>query len=300
MKINEENLRKLDNVREMIPLTFDPVFKGVFSRNLEILKEFLRDVLHLEYELEELDIRILNNELIKESIREYQKVIDVNIVLNDNIYVEIEINREDFNRVKYRNKMYADKVSSLILESGENIKKLEEFYFYQLNLNTENKNENIGEHIIVPYDISTNEIYIDNNKTILKYLEFYYRLYYNEPNKRTRDVIWLAALSSKSFTELYTILKGVLDERLLKKFIKDVIKMNWDKLENFSIHEWEKEKWDKYLEEKRKEEEEKRLEEALEKGLEQGIEQGIEQGSRETLINTVNEMIKKLMIMVKS
>ena len=284
MKINEDNLRKLDNIREMIPLTFDPVFKGVFSRNLEILKEFLKDVLHLEYELEELDIRILNNELIRESVREYQKRIDVNIVLNDNIYVEIEINREDFNRVKYRNKMYADKVSSLILESGENIKKLEEFYFYQLNLNTENKNENIGEHIIVSYDISTNEIYIDNNKTILKYLEFYYRLYYNEPNKRTRDVIWLAALSSKTFTELYTILKGVLDDRLLKKFIKDVINMNWDKLENFSIHEWEKEKWDKYLEEKRKEEEEKRLEEALEKGL--------EQGSRETLINTVNEMIK--------
>ena len=89
MKIYEENLWKLDNVREMIPLTFDPVFKGVFSRNLEILKEFLRDVLHLEYELEELDIRILNNELIRESIWEYQKRIDVNIVLNDNIYVEI-------------------------------------------------------------------------------------------------------------------------------------------------------------------------------------------------------------------
>ena len=302
MKINEENLRKLDNVREMIPLTFDPVFKGVFSRNLEILKEFLRDVLHLEYELEELDIRILNNELIKESIREYQKRIDVNIVLNDNIYVEIEINREDFNRVKYRNKMYADKVSSLILESGENIKKLEEFYFYQLNLNTENKNENIGEHIIVPYDISINEIYIDNNKTILKYLEFYYRLYYNEPNKRTRDVIWLAALSSKTFTELYTILKDVLDDKLLKIFIKDVIKMNWDKLENFSIHEWEKEKWDKYLEEKRKEEEEKRLEEALEKGhveaIEFTIKEMIKNGASIEFISKVtklsNEEIKKI------
>ena len=198
--------------------------------------------------------------------------------------------------------MYADKVSSLILESGENIKKLEEFYFYQLNLNTENKNENIGEHIIVPYDISVNEIYIDNNKTILKYLEFYYRLYYNEPNKRTRDVIWLAALSSKSFTELYTILKGVLDERLLKKFIKDVIKMNWDKLENFSIHEWEKEKWDKYLEEKRKEEEEKRLEEALEKGhveaIEFTIKEMIENGIDIEMISKItklsNEEIKKI------
>ena len=281
MKINKENLMKLDNIKEMIPLTFDPVFKGVFSRNLEILKEFLRDVLHLEYELEELDIRILNNELIKESIREYQKRIDVNIVLNDNIYVEIEINREDFKMVKYRNKMYADKVSSLILESGDSVKKLEEIYFYQLNLNTENKNENIGEHIIVPYDISTNEIYVDNNKTILKYLEFYYRLYYNEPKKRTRDVIWLAALSSKSFTELYTILKEVLDDKLLKKFIKDVINMNWDKLENFSIHEWEKEKWDKYLEEKRRE-----------IAIEEGHAEGFEQGSKETLINTVKEMLK--------
>ena len=58
MIINKENLMKLDNIKEMIPLTFDPVFKGVFSRNLEILKEFLRDVLHLEYELEELTIEI--------------------------------------------------------------------------------------------------------------------------------------------------------------------------------------------------------------------------------------------------
>ena len=172
MKINKENLIKLDNIKEMIPLTFDPVFKGVFSRNLEILKEFLVDVLHLEYELEELDIKILNNELIKENIGEYQKRIDINIVINDNIYVEIEINRENFKRVKYRNKMYQDKLSSLLLETGDNINKLEEIYFYQLNLNTEYKNEKIGEHIIVPYDISSNEIYMNNNKTILKYLEF--------------------------------------------------------------------------------------------------------------------------------
>ena len=296
MKINKENLIKLDNIKEMIPLTFDPVFKGVFSRNLEILKEFLVDVLHLEYELEELDIKILNNELIKENIGEYQKRIDINIVINDNIYVEIEINRENFKRVKYRNKMYQDKLSSLLLETGDNINKLEEIYFYQLNLNTEDKNEKIGEHIIVPYDISSNEIYMNNNKTILKYLEFYYQLYYNKPSKRTRDIIWLAALSSKTFTELYTILKDVLDDKSLKKFIKDVINMNWDKLEGFSIHEWEKEKWDKYLEEKRKEEEEKRLEDAIEQGIEQGIEKGIEQGiklgSKETLVNTVKEMLK--------
>ena len=97
MIINKENLLQLDNNVKMIPITYDFVFKGVLSRNLEVLKEFLVDVLHLEYELEELDIRILNNELPKDKFNEYQKRIDVNIVLNDDVYVEIEINREDFN-----------------------------------------------------------------------------------------------------------------------------------------------------------------------------------------------------------
>ena len=141
MKINKITLKELDDKREMIPLTFDPVFKGVFSRNLEVLKKFLVDVLYLEYELEELDIRILNNELPKENNREYSKRVDVNIVLKDNIYVEIEINREDFNLVKYRNKMYEDKLYSMILEKGDNPRRLDSIWFYQLNLNTCNKSE---------------------------------------------------------------------------------------------------------------------------------------------------------------
>ena len=42
-------------------------------------------------------------------------------------------------------------------EKGESPKKLENIWFYQLNLNTENKSEELGERIIVPYDLSKNE-----------------------------------------------------------------------------------------------------------------------------------------------
>ena len=133
MIINKKNLKEIDKEVRLIPLTYDFMFKSVFEKNLEILKEFFIVLLHLEYDLEELDIRILNNELPKENYREYQKRIDVNIVLKNNIFVEIEINREDFSLVKYRNKMYADKLSSMLLESGDNYKKLENIYFYQLN-----------------------------------------------------------------------------------------------------------------------------------------------------------------------
>ena len=48
MIINKNNLNVLDKQVNMLPITFAPVFKGVFSRNLEVLKEFLIDVLHLE------------------------------------------------------------------------------------------------------------------------------------------------------------------------------------------------------------------------------------------------------------
>ena len=274
MRINEITVKEIDEKVRLIPLTYDFMFKSVFGKNLEILKEFLVDLLHLEYELEELDIRILNNELPKEIYSEYQKRIDVNIVLNDNIFVEIEINREDFSLVKYRNKMYADKLSSMLLESGDNYKKLENIYFYQLNLNTENKSEDIGEHKIVSYDLTTNEVFIDNQQIILKYLEFYYRLYYNEPKKRTNDVIWLAALCAKNFTELYQMLKQVLLEKELNKFMKDVINMS---LENFNLHEWQKEKFDALLAQQKEE---------------LAIEKGIAKGSEQTIINTIKEMLK--------
>ena len=284
MKINKTTLEELDKGNKMLPLTFDPVFKGVFSRNLEVLKGFLVDVLHLEYELEELDIRILNNELPSENVKEYSKRVDVNIVLRNDIYVEIEVNREDFNLVKYRNKLYEDKLYSMILEKGENPRELENIWFYQLNLNTENKNEKLGERIIVPYDISSNKVYMDNRRTILKYLEFYYKLYYNEPNERTRDVIWLASLSSKTFSELYEILSNILDGDVLKKFMKDVINMSWD---GFNLHEWEKDKLDDMVAYNK---EQKALKEGMAKGVEKTVIEMLKNDFEKEMISKITKL----------
>ena len=118
--------------------------------------------------------------------------------------------------------------------------------------------------------MTTNEVFIDNQQIILKYLEFYYRLYYNEPKKRTNDVIWLAALCAKNFTELYQMLKQVLLEKELNKFMKDVINMS---LENFNLHEWQKEKFDALL-------------------AQQKEELAFSKGSEQTIINTIKEMLK--------
>ena len=114
---------------------------------------------------------------------------------------------------------------------------------FQLNINTRGKNYGRKENIIVPYDITKKEVYHENFVIVLKYLEVYRKLYYN--GNRDEEVVWLAALTAETFTELYDILDGILEENELDKFIGDVIRMSKDE---FVLHEWEKEKLDALVE----------------------------------------------------
>jgi len=75
--IDREYLETLDKEMEMIPLTFDPVFKNVFGNNIKLLKRFLNDVLLLELDVDEMEVKLLNTELPLENIYEYRKRIDI-------------------------------------------------------------------------------------------------------------------------------------------------------------------------------------------------------------------------------
>ena len=238
-----DDVRELDKKVKLIPITYDFSFKAVFGNNLDLLKKFLLAVLDLDVKDSECELKLLNSELPKENYKEYGKTIDVNVVINGNIFVEIEINRSNFNAVKLRNNFYKNKVSSMLLERGDNVSKLNDIYFYQLNLNTENKSEKRGSYEIVPYDITSKKIYIENEKTILKFLEFYRKLYYTK-GELEEDEIWLTSLTAKNFTELYEMLSHILSNRERDIMVKEVVRMS---LNEFNIHEWEKEKCDELV-----------------------------------------------------
>ena len=88
--IDLEYLKKLDKELNFIPLTFDPVFKGVFGNQTRLLKKFLISVLNLELPEEICELRILNPELPVENYHEYKKTIDFNILLNETIFFSKE------------------------------------------------------------------------------------------------------------------------------------------------------------------------------------------------------------------
>ena len=276
--INREYLKKLDKEIEMIPLTFDPIFKGVFGNNIDLLKRFLNEVLELDLDVREMNVRLLNTELPKQNIREYQKRIDIYLCINNNIYIDIEINRSNFKRVKLRNYLYGSKTYSMLLESGDNISELEDKYFWQLNLNTEDKSVDYGEDIIVRYSLTKKSIYLDQDKIVLKFLEYYKKLYYTDKNELNEAGIWLAGLMSTNFVELFDIYSNILESDDLSNFIKGVIDMS---LENFNIHEWEKEKLDALV-----------YYNHYKDGLSEGFEDGFEHGIEENTINTIKEMLK--------
>ena len=240
-------------------------------------------------DLEEFDtnLEISKNELLKENIKEYQKRVDILVVLNDKIHIDIEANRSSFKKSKLRNSLYWDKLYSTILETGSNAEELSDFYLYQLNLNTEDKNSSIGEDRIMLYSTATKEIFLDNKIMILKYLEFYRKLYYtnDDKTKLKEDEIWMTALTAESFTELNEILSHILSNEERSRLVKEAIRMS--KL-NFSLRDWEAEKMNDLMRA-----EAKRIdqEEGFNAGIEQGTRQGIEQEKNATIKNMLENKL---------
>lgn len=273
MKINKNYLKQLDKDLTLIPLTFDYAFKSIFSRQTELLKKFLILELDLPLNPDECEIILENSELPKENFKEYNKTIDIYVNIDKNIFVDVEINKSNFNRVKLRNVLYFDKMYSLMLESGDNPASLKEKVLFQLNLNTEDKSMPYGKDTIVSFGLETNQVYNNNKVMVLKYLEFYRKRYYNGI-KLSDDELWLVALTSTTFTELYEVSSKFLSVKDRDTLMKEVIRVSKDK---FILHEWEKDKLDELV---------------ISNSFEDGLEQGLEQGKEEKEIEIVKEMLK--------
>ena len=273
--INEKYLKEVDERLKMIPLTFDVVLKGVFTKNQDLLKKFLICVLNLDLEPDTTKIHISNTELIKQNVKEYQKRVDILVVINEKFTVDIEVNRSPFKRVKRRNTMYLDKVNTLILEVGNKTIKVNDKFVYQLNLNAVDKEYDEPDDIVGLCSLKTNKIYQDNKFIILKYLVYYREIYYNKDIENTEEEIWLASLTAENFTELNEILSHILTDEERCRFIRSAIEMS--ELE-FNLVEWEAEKLNQMV---------------IDDTIDDALEEGMAKGRNETLKETIINMVKK-------
>ena len=192
------------------------------------------------------------------------------------------MNNKKYEKIIHRNSLYESKLFTMAFESGTKNDEFLKQYICQLNLNNYEKvkgNDEIdeihGEDIVAFTSIKNGNIYMKNRITILKYLDYYKNLYYTKPSECEKDDLWLALLTSKSFSELNNYLEQLLPDDLRELFLREAIDMSKDK---FILHEWQ---YDKMQDLEKKEEElyyENQMKETFNQGIEQGIAQGIEQG----------------------
>ena len=224
-----DDMIKLDEEINFIPITFDRVFKSIFTRNKRLLKEFLFSQFDFDLDIDNCKIAILNSEMSIDTYYEYQKTADIIVRLDDNTYINIEVNREYFKYVEDRNSLFADKIRQLIIEKGESYRDIKNKIFIQLNLNATDKldeNHNkieYGEDRVISYWENSKRKYNENKIIIVKYLEYYRNLYYNEKKKLTDSEMWLVLLSSKSFKELYEISSIIFDIDMREGFMRNTI-----------------------------------------------------------------------------
>ena len=302
LEMNEEYFMQLDEKLTLVPLTYDKAFKRIFRTNLDILKDFLKDVIPLDID-KECNIRLMDGELPKENMKEKGKIIDIYVVLDRKIYVDIEMNKSKFETVLQRNIKYKDKLSSMLPESEGDFKNLTSNKLYQLNLNAY-PYEKILDDIIVLYGLKTHHIYSSDECMVVKSLERYRDLYYNKGNKE-KDVIWLTILTSRTFTELYELSRHILSKEKVKKLMEAAISMSKD---GFILHEWQKDKFDalvKYneIEDAKKEGKSLGIEEGKSLGIEEGRALGKAEGTKEKAIEIAKNLIKEnvdINIIVKS
>ena len=266
--ISIDYLKELDKKIEFIPMTMDFMFKSVMQRNPNILEKFLIDLMNLKIDNDD-SIIFLDKELIKGNIKEKGRVVDIKVKFGGRYLIQIEVNRKKYQTVKVRNDLYLERIDTLRLEVNDNyIKDFDTEYLYQLNLNaSEEENKEVGLSSLVEYDRINKVITSDRIEKYSANLAYFYNLFYNKDEEMSFSGIFMAGLMSKSYTELYNIMRKILLRGELNKFMEDVINMTNEEL-LYNIHYWEKEKMDALVEHAEKEEARKRVEEGIAEGRE--------------------------------
>mgnify|MGYP003571273806 CR=1 FL=1 len=237
-KITMEYLDKLDkgeivgkNNRIGFPsLGADIMIKTLFKFNPNFTKNFILSVCHLDYNPEDVTMTFLDNELEDPGISTKRMITDFNVRINDDILINMEVNRAAFESVKLRNDEYQSRLKTSELKKGDNYNKLQNLKFIQLNLNFYEKNLKYGEDIVCAYSLITKTVFLEQYRTYVRYLDYYRNLYYNEYIEKSISDYYLALLTATSFKEFYTMLGNIVDDDTRESLIKDVIIFTMDSL----------------------------------------------------------------------
>lgn len=256
---NNPGLRK----KEVIPGTFDAVFKAVLTEEKEVLAEIIELVIGIPKEEVIKNGVIINSEYVRENIIETDKKSDLLISIGDNV-INLEMDRRYYSGSNKKNNKYIHKIVN-----HYNPKNTVQICFTSYKEGEELKGEkkSIRKYMFQDSDGNVEDYGLEKYKIDLEYIE---NKYYNNDELTRREKIFLMFKESNR-EKLKEISKG---DKIMDKIYKRLDKLSED--EALSL----------LYDEKEREEEKKQAE--IEYAEEHGLNKGIKQTAKNMLERNMN------------
>lgn len=256
---NNPELRK----KEVIPGTFDAVFKAVLTEEKEVLAEIIELVIGIPKEEVIKNGVIINSEYVRENIIETDKKSDLLISIGDNV-INLEMDRRYYSGLNKKNNKYIHKIVN-----HYNPKNTVQICFTSYKEGEELKGEkkSIRKYMFQDSDGNVEDYGLEKYKIDLEYIE---NKYYNNDELTRREKIFLMFKESNR-EKLKEISKG---DKIMDKIYKRLDKLSED--EALSL----------LYDEKEREEEKKQAE--IEYAEEHGLNKGIKQTAKNMLERNMN------------
>ena len=256
---NNPELRK----KEVIPGTFDAVFKAVLTEEKEVLAEIIELVIGIPKEEVLKNGVIINSEYVRENIIETDKKSDLLISIGDNV-INLEMDRRYYSGSNKKNNKYIHKIVN-----HYNPKNTVQICFTSYKEGEELKGEkkSIRKYMFQDSDGNVEDYGLEKYKIDLEYIE---NKYYNNDELTRREKIFLMFKESNR-EKLKEISKG---DKIMDKIYKRLDKLSED--EALSL----------LYDEKEREEEKKQAE--IEYAEEHGLNKGIKQTAKNMLERNMN------------
>ena len=256
---NNPELRK----KEVIPGTFDAVFKAVLTEEKEVLAEIIELVIGIPKEEVIKNGVIINSEYVRENIIETDKKSDLLISIGDNV-INLEMDRRYYSGSNKKNNKYIHKIVN-----HYNPKNTVQICFTSYKEGEELKGEkkSIRKYMFQDSDGNIEDYGLEKYKIDLEYIE---NKYYNNDELTRREKIFLMFKESNR-EKLKEISKG---DKIMDKIYKRLDKLSED--EALSL----------LYDEKEREEEKKQAE--IEYAEEHGLNKGIKQTAKKMLERNMN------------
>ena len=257
---------------EVIPGTFDPIFKEIFKSVKEFLADIIYEVTGIPKE-EVLKGTIINSEYPILNINEKKRTSDLIIELEDNV-INLEMNNHYYKKLNKRNDIYLFKIVSL---SDKSIT-------IQININNFKSKDG---QVVKRYTLKDDEGKEEDEIGLIKYdiyLENIKEKYYNN-DKLTKLEKYMLMLKLRKREELLEVSKGDKDMSEVYKKLDDLSK---DKYYALLYDEEEKKAYENkcILEDA--------IEDAKENGYSSGYNSGYDSGKSEGYSSGLNDGVSNI------